>query len=86
MHGAYAPQNLRKAEERMRELVHPSLNRLAELVDHADQDSVSLNAVKYVLDWAGFRTETVATTDTSVTVTVSFDRAEDSSLSLPAAD
>jgi hypothetical protein len=77
LHGGKAPQALRKAEDRMRELVHPALSSLAKQIG---QDQFA--AVKYVLDWAGFRSETVAQTDSSVTVTVLFDRASDASLSL----
>jgi len=80
MHGGSSPQALQKAEDRMRELVHPALNSLARQIDD-DQFA----AVKYVLDWAGFHSEIVSQTDASVTVTVVFDRADqDSSLSLPA--
>jgi hypothetical protein len=84
LHGGKAPQNLRKAEERMRDLVHPAIGSLARQIE-ADQFA----AVKYVLDWAGFRSETVAQSETSMTVTVHFDHADQDSnptLSLPAAD
>jgi hypothetical protein len=77
IHGGKSPQALRKAEDRMRELVHPALSSLANQIR---QDQFA--AVKYVLDWAGFRSEPVAQTDSSVTVTVLFDRASDSTLSL----
>jgi hypothetical protein len=39
----------------MRDLVHPAMSRLAGLVQDADSDAVSLAAVRYVLDWAGFK-------------------------------
>jgi hypothetical protein len=55
LHGGRAPQALKKAEERMRDIVHPAISRLAALVEHAESDAVSLNAVRYVLDWAGFK-------------------------------
>jgi hypothetical protein len=70
LHGGRAPQALKKAEERMRDLVDPALNSLSRQIN-ADQFA----AVKYVLDWAGFHSETVAQTDTSLTVTVHFDHA-----------
>jgi len=73
LHGGKSPQALRKADERLRELVHPAISRLGDLIEKADSDAVSLNAVKYVLEFAGFRSETVAQTDSSVTVTVHFD-------------
>jgi len=83
LHGGKAPQNLRKAEERMRDLVHPAIGSLARQIDKDE-----FSAVKYVLDWAGFRSETVAQSDTSVTVTVHFDHAndEDSTIALPPPD
>jgi len=83
MHGGKIPGALKKAEERMRDLVHPALGSLARQID-ADQFA----AVKYVLDWAGFRSETVAQTDSSVTVTVHFDHANQDQdvITLPAPD
>ena len=68
MHGGRAPQVRSKAELRMRDLINPALNSLARQIND-DQFA----AVKYVLDWAGFRSETIAQTDSSVTVTVHFD-------------
>ncbi|HYW87396.1 MAG TPA: hypothetical protein VFB50_06490 [Chloroflexota bacterium] len=66
----------------MRDLIHPAIGSLARQID-SDQFA----AVKYVLDWAGFRSETVSQSDTSVTVTVHFDHAnEDASIALPPAD
>lgn len=70
MHGGKAPQALAKAEERLRALVHPSVTRLAELIRHADTDAVSLNAVRYVLDWAGFKPAVQAQVDQHVTIRV----------------
>ena len=82
MHGGKSPQALASAQERMRQLVHPAVSSLKRQVD-ADQFA----AVKYVLDWAGFRSETVAQSDASMTVTIHFDHAnQQDSLSLPAAD
>jgi len=83
LHGGKSPQALAKAEDRMRQLVHPALSSLERQIS-ADQFA----AVKYVLDWAGFRSETVATTDSSVTVTVLFDHAnqDQDALGLAAAD
>ncbi len=68
MHGGMAPLALAKAEERMRALVHPSVARLTELIHHADNDAVSLSAVRYVLDWAGFKPAVQAQIDQHITV------------------
>jgi len=63
MHGGKSPQALASAEERMKALVHPALSRLQQLINHADADGVSLNAIKYVLDYAGFKATEKVTTD-----------------------
>lgn len=55
MHGGKSPQARAKADERMRELVHPAIAKLAKLIQEADQDSVSLNAARYVLELNGFK-------------------------------
>lgn len=70
MHGGKSPQALAKAEERMRALIHPSLSRLAGLIEKADSDSVSLNATRYVLDWAGFKATVQVQSDHEVTIRV----------------
>jgi len=74
-HGGRAPQVKATASERMRDLVHPALTSLARQIN-SDQFA----AVKYVLDWAGFRS------DTSVTVTVHFDTNNANTLELPDSD
>ena len=81
LHGSRSPQALRKAEERLRALVDPSVARLAELIAHADSDSVSLTALRYVLDYAGFKPADKAQIDQALNVTVTFDRPD--TLSLP---
>ena len=53
MHGGKAPQVMKKADERIRDLVDPALNRLAKLVDDPTS-SVALAAVKDILDRAGY--------------------------------
>jgi len=52
-HGGGAPQVRAKAEERLRDLVDPAINRLEKLID-ATYDAVALAAVKDVLDRAGY--------------------------------
>ena len=53
MHGGAAPQVKRAAEERLRELVDPALNRLTKLIED-ESAGVALAAVKDVLDRAGY--------------------------------
>lgn len=50
MHGGKSPQALAKAEDRMRQLVHPAVSSLARQIENDE-----FNAVRYVLDWAGFK-------------------------------
>ena len=52
-HGGAAPQVKKAAEQRIRELVDPALNRLAKLLED-DSSGVALGAVKDVLDRAGY--------------------------------
>lgn len=54
VHGGAAPQVKRAAEERLREMVDPALNRLEALLDD-DSSAVALAAVKDVLDRAGYK-------------------------------
>lgn len=82
LHGGRSPQALRKADERMRDLVHPAISALERQINNDE-----FAATKYVLDWAGFHAETVAQSDNSVTVTVLFDHANqdsETSIGLPA--
>lgn len=55
MHGGAAPQNRRKAEERLALLVDPALEALADLVDFGENGQVRLRAARAILDYAGFR-------------------------------
>src|SRR5215831_18146944 len=78
MHGGSSPQALRKAEERMRELVHPAISALERQINKDE-----FAATKYVLDWAGFKpTEQPVETDGHLRVTIHFDHANET-LKLP---
>jgi 16S rRNA C967 or C1407 C5-methylase (RsmB/RsmF family) len=55
VHGGKSPQALRKAEERLKSLVHPAITGLAELIAAADSDSVRLSAIKDLLDRTGHK-------------------------------
>ena len=85
MHGGKVPAALKKAEERMRDLVAPALSSLERQINNDE-----FAATKYVLDWAGFRAaeHPESTTDAGVSVTILFDRttSAESTLSLPPAD
>jgi len=65
MHGGSSPQALAKAEERMRALVHPSISQLAELIDDGE-----FSAIRYVLDWAGFKAADKVEGEQQITITV----------------
>jgi hypothetical protein len=58
VHGAAAKQVKRKAEERIRELVHPALALIAEILETGRAEdlpaSVSLAAARDILDRAGY--------------------------------
>jgi hypothetical protein len=54
VHGGGAPQVKKAAEDRIRELVDPALNRLAKLIED-DSSGVALGAVKDILDRAGYK-------------------------------
>lgn len=53
MHGGAAPQVKAKAEERLRALVDPAIDRLEKLIKD-DSSGVALAAVKDILDRAGY--------------------------------
>lgn len=55
MHGGAAPQNRRKAEERLALLVEPALEALADIVDFGESGQVRLRAAKAILDYAGYQ-------------------------------
>jgi hypothetical protein len=65
IHGGKSPQALRKAEERMRELVHPAISALERLINGND-----FNATRYVLDYAGFRAAVQVNSESEVTIRI----------------
>lgn len=54
-HGGSAPQVKMKAEERIALLVDPAINRIKDLIDNGENDSVRLSAAKDALDRAGLK-------------------------------
>jgi hypothetical protein len=82
MHGGSSPQALKKAEERMRDLVHPAISALERQITKDE-----FPATKYVLDWAGFKPADQTTpTDNAVSVTVVFDHADQNTTTLALPD
>lgn len=67
LHGGSAPQVIAKAEERLRELIHPAISRLAELIDQKEFPSVAIAAVKDALDRNGSLGKAKETQDLHVT-------------------
>lgn len=78
MHGGKIPGALKKAEERMRDLVAPALSSLERQIKNDE-----FAATKYVLDWAGFKpSEQPVESEGHLRVTVHFDHANET-LELP---
>jgi len=63
MHGGKSPVALAKAEDRMRELVQPAITGLGRLIELND-----LGAMKYVLDFAGYKPAVQLQSDSEVTI------------------
>src|SRR5262245_15545216 len=70
MHGGKSPQALAKAEDRLRDLVHPAISRLAQLIDSAESDAVKLAAVRDVLDRAGYKAPDKLQADHDITIEI----------------
>ena len=49
-HGGAAPQVIRKADQRLRELEFPAIERIAQLIDQKEFPSVAYQASKDILD------------------------------------
>lgn len=89
MHGGRAPQVKLAAEERIRALVQPSLDRIERTIGDDANPQLALTAARDILDRAGYRA-TDAQADLSaqsMRVTIAFDHAEHANgtntLSLP---
>jgi len=65
IHGGKSPQALAKAEERMRDLIHPSITALARQIENDE-----FAATRYVLDWAGFKATEKIQQEGTVTVEI----------------
>ena len=65
LHGGHSPQALKKAEERMRDLINPAISALERLIATDE-----FNAVRYVLDYAGFKPAVTVNSEQEVTIRV----------------
>ena len=55
VHGGRAPQVKAKAEDRIRDLVDPSLNRIARTIADDANPALALQAARDILDRAGYK-------------------------------
>jgi hypothetical protein len=55
VHGGRAPQVLRRAEERIQELVAPALRRITTAIADDDNPALALAAARDILDRAGYK-------------------------------
>ena len=55
MHGGMSPQARANAEERIRALVHPALDRYQKAIADDDNPAIALAAAKDILDRAGYK-------------------------------
>jgi len=55
VHGGRAPQVKAKAEDRIRDLVDPSLNRIARTIGDDANPALALAAARDILDRAGYK-------------------------------
>ena len=65
-------------------MVDPALSRLRALVNSADSDSVSLSAIKDILDRTGYKLPERLETDNAVTIRVEYETAEAPVIEIPA--
>jgi hypothetical protein len=65
LHGGKSPQALASAQERFKAHVMPAISALGRLIEQDD-----LGAVKYVLDYVGFKAVDKVQSDSDVTIVV----------------
>jgi hypothetical protein len=79
MHGGLAPQVRAKAEERILAIAESqAIPRIAYLINHAENESVSLAAARDFMDRAGFSPKQRQELSGDVTFTLRIDRGGDS--------
>jgi hypothetical protein len=70
VHGGAAPQVKLAAEERIRALVDPSLNRIAKAIDDDENPQLALAAARDILDRAGYKATEKIQQDGRVTLEI----------------
>jgi hypothetical protein len=55
IHGGKAPQALRKAEQRIRDLEHPAISQVAFEMQHGDTSAVRFAAARWLLELLGHK-------------------------------
>ena len=72
-HGGAAPQVIKRAQERIRELEHPALDAIAKILDpkSLSSDTARLSAAHDILDRCGYKQAKHVEVKTSTTVDVS---------------
>lgn len=70
IHGGGTPIALITAEQRIRDLVDPSLNRIAKAIDDDDNPQLALAAARDILDRAGYKATEKVQQDGRVTLEI----------------
>jgi len=70
LHGGRAPQAMRKAEERIRDLEQPAISQVAFEMQHGDTSAVRFAAARWVLELLGHKVVVQQQTEHEVTIRV----------------
>ncbi len=72
MHGGRAPQVMLAAEERIRALVHPSLDRIQRTIADDANPQLALAAARDILDRAGYKATEKVQTDGRTVIEIEY--------------
>jgi len=72
MHGGRAPQVMLAAEERIRALVHPSLDRIQRTIADDGNPQLALAAARDILDRAGYKATEKVQTDGRTVIEIEY--------------
>jgi hypothetical protein len=72
VHGGKAPQVRLSAEQRIRDLVDPSLDRIKKAIDDDDNPQLALAAARDILDRAGYKATEKVQSDGRVVIEVEY--------------